>query len=75
VTFKYESTYRAQFKRWSNPRGPTSVPGPQITVAERYRRLIVSSQASCSTSPIFTPSSPISARAFGTASPNQDIRL
>jgi hypothetical protein len=47
----------------------------QITVAKRYRRLIVSSQALCSTCPIFTPSSPISARRFSTSSPNQDIRF
>jgi len=45
----------------------------QITVAERYRRLIVSSHALCLTCPLFTPSSPFSARAFSTSSSNPDI--
>jgi len=72
VAFNYEAMSRAQFSDWSHPSGPTSIPGPQITVAERYRRLIVYSQALCSTCPTFTPSSPISTRAFSTSSSNQD---
>jgi hypothetical protein len=73
MTFNYESMPRATGQvRAVNFNSGTEV---QITVAERYRRLIVSSQGLCSTCPIFTPWSPISARAFGTSSPNQDIRF
>jgi hypothetical protein len=56
-------------------------PGTEVfTVAERYRRLLITSSAQifaglCSTLPIFAPSSPIFPRAFSTSSPNQDIRF
>jgi hypothetical protein len=77
VTFSHESISRALFKRLVKSERFNFSSGTEvrITVAERYRRLIVSSQALCSTCPISTPSSPIPTRAFSTSSPNPDIRF